>query len=621
MQERRVQPSFIAAPAHTMKRFAARCRPVVACRSTGRLLDGEPERELNSQPKMLPVRWGAGFMRIDAIYRREELDALKKNWDDLYRADPESQYFLSWQFISAFFRRFEGQWFVLAASQDARPSPYVALMPLRLKTRMNGKAGFFYHDVLTGGSYVADYTGAVCAPEFAQAAMAGFGKHLRRMHWANLHLENLRMSGGRLKAFLDRLDDKPLEIRHLSRVNRQDNVDNSRCPSVELPDTWDAYLEQKLGSSMRQKLRRLLRKLDGSDEFRVTLPDAASIDRDIEILLDLWKNRWGARKGDSLRGILNTNRRVFGDAFANGSLFLPVLWHRDRPIGALATFVDPVKKTYFFNMAGRDETAEILPPGLVLHAYSIRHAIRNGYRTYDFLRGDEPYKYTFGASDTIIASKHIRTRSRRNLGDRLDARALTGIFRVANRNHKNGHLAKAENAYRQILDTDPAHAPTLYALGQLLASKGDHQAAAATFRSLTVLAPQMAKCWARLGTALQALDRHADAVDAFGKAIELAPDLETARYGLGVSLLGLGQTGEATTALNAALRQGAANQKVEPVRVKAARLLADVRRPAAPNADAPERKVDTSALRQSAAFVDQARLQPAVPAARPLDGR
>jgi CelD/BcsL family acetyltransferase involved in cellulose biosynthesis len=442
----------------------------------GRLLDVDAELELNSKSRMLPVRWGAGAMRIDAIYRREELDALKQNWDDLYRADPEAQYFLSWQFISAFFRRFEGQWFVLAASQDARPSPYVALMPLRLKTRMNGKAGFFYHDVMTGGSYVADYTGAVCAPEFAQAAMAGFGRHLRKMHWANLHLENLRMSGGRLKAFLDRLEDKPLEIRHLSRVNKPENVDNSRCPSVELPETWDAYLEQQLGSNMRQKLRRLLRKLDGSDEFRVTLPDAASIDRDIAILLDLWKNRWGARKGDSLRGILNTNRRVFGDAFANGSLFLPVLWHRDRPIGALATFVDPVKKTYFFSMAGRDETADILPPGLVPHAYSIRHAIQNGYRTYDFLRGDEPYKYSFGASDTIIASKLVRTRSRRNLGDRLDARALTGIFRVANRNHKNGHLAKAENAYRQILDTDPAHAPTLYALGQLLASKGDQVA-------------------------------------------------------------------------------------------------------------------------------------------------
>lgn len=551
-------------------------------------------------------------MRIDVISRRDDLDSLKQNWDKLYEADPDAQYFLSWQFISAFFRHFEGQWFVLAASQGTCSSPYVALMPLRLKTRMNGKTGIFYHDVHMGGSYFADYNGAVCAPEFARAAMAAFAKHLKKMHWANLHLDNLSMSSGRLRSFLENLVDKQLTMRNLSMVNAKDNVDNAKCPSVHLPETWDGYLEQKLGTNMRQKLRRFLRKVDGSEEFRITLADSATIERDVGILLDFWKKRWGPRKGNRLPGILNTNRTVFSDAFANGSLFLPVLWQRDRPLGALATFIDPVKKTYFFSMAGRDESAEIVPPGLVLHAYSIRHAIANGYRTYDFLRGDEAYKYTFGANDKLLTCKVVQTRTRRNLGDRFEPTTLSGIFREANKIHLKGQTTQAENAYRQILETDPAHALTLYALGQLLAGKGDHQAAADAFGKLMVVVPHLAKGWVRLGNALQALDNHADAADAFRKALEIKPDIQAARDGLGISMVKLSQSAIAATAPKPG---GVVRAKAPPLpgKAKPATLpLVVGRQPA---------DVAPSSLKQSVAIVDPAHYTSGALPMHPLNRR
>jgi CelD/BcsL family acetyltransferase involved in cellulose biosynthesis len=523
-------------------------------------------------------------MLIDVITSRKDIEDLKSNWDDLYRSDPDAQYFLSWHFISAFLRRFEGEWFVLAARQGPAPSPYVALLPMRLKTRLSGKHGFFFHDVHMGGAYVADYTGAVCAPQFAQAAMSAFAKHLRKMHWANLHLENLRMSSGRMRIFFENLEDKRLGIRNVNVINKRDNIDNGRCPSVELPATWDAYLEEKVGSNMRQKLRRLLRKLDGPDELRVTLPNAETIERDIAIILGFWRDRWSERKGKRMPGILRTNQRTFRDAFSDGSLFLPVLWQGDRPLGALATFIDPVKKTYFFSMAGRDETAQAVSPGLLLHAYSIRHAIANGFRSYDFLRGNEAYKYTFGATDTLIKSKLVHTRSGRNLGDKLDTRLLSGIFKAASRWHKAGLLAKAERGYRQILDTDPTHATTLYALGQLMAGKGDHLAAATIFQTLSSVAPDLGKGWTRLGTALQALGRHSDAVEAYRKAIELEPASASARYGLAVSLLNLGRTRAATIQLNAMLRMhSAGSRKVEPQRVKAALLLQRLNQQAMPN--------------------------------------
>jgi CelD/BcsL family acetyltransferase involved in cellulose biosynthesis len=38
-----------------------------------------------------------------------------------------------------------------------------------------------------------------------------------------------------------------------------------------------------------------------------------------------------------------------------------------------------------------------MSPGVVLIARTIEDAIARGFRRYDFLRGEEPYKYGFGA--------------------------------------------------------------------------------------------------------------------------------------------------------------------------------------------------------------------------------
>ncbi len=101
-------------------------------------------------------------------------------------------------------------------------------------------------------------------------------------------------------------------------------------------------------------------------------------------------------------------------AFRAGALFLPVLWQGERPVGALAILVDERKKSFLFWIAGRDETFDGLPAGLALHAHSIRHAIRNGFVTYDFLRGNEPYKYSFGAEEFRVTSFVLTTKDGKN---------------------------------------------------------------------------------------------------------------------------------------------------------------------------------------------------------------
>jgi CelD/BcsL family acetyltransferase involved in cellulose biosynthesis len=47
-------------------------------------------------------------------------------------------------------------------------------------------------------------------------------------------------------------------------------------------------------------------------------------------------------------------------------------------------------------------------PGIVLTAFLIQHSIENGRAAFDFLRGDETYKYKLGGVDTSIHQLLIR---------------------------------------------------------------------------------------------------------------------------------------------------------------------------------------------------------------------
>lgn len=494
-------------------------------------------------------------MQIDVITTRDAFNGLKQNWDDLYEKDPEAQFFMSWTFLSSYMRRYEGAWSVLAARTGPKGSPYVALLPLRLRTRLNKKTGLSHNEINMAGNYAADYTGIVCAPGVADRAIPALAKHLLKMNWAKLHLENLHMSPKRLRLLLDNLADTRLSAQKMPRVNKTDNVDNCICPSLALPDDWDAYLEHKTSANTRQKIRRFLRKLDGSDEFRITHADASTIERDIGIILEMWRIKWEPRKGNLLPGLIRSNRLLFKDAFESGTLFLPILWQGDKPLGGLAFLVDRVKKTMLFHLAGRDETANDIPSGLVLHGYCIRHAIEQGFRSYDFLRGNEPYKYSYGVEESTIHCFLVKTRTGRNLGDRIDERSVGSVLEQATKFHEAGNLANAENGYRQILEVSPRHPRTLYGLGQLLAAKADHWAAADTFGSLVEIAPKSVKAWSRLAIEYQALARHAEAADAFRKVLELNPELSGAQYGLGRSLAKLQQVDEAAKVLGAVRRK------------------------------------------------------------------
>ena len=56
---------------------------------------------------------------------------------------------------------------------------------------------------------------------------------------------------------------------------------------------------------------------------------------------------------------------------------------------------------YLYN-SGYDPEFRDLSVGLINHAYGIRASIAEGIKVFDFMRGNEPYKYHLGGRDRAI---------------------------------------------------------------------------------------------------------------------------------------------------------------------------------------------------------------------------
>ena len=96
---------------------------------------------------------------------------------------------------------------------------------------------------------------------------------------------------------------------------------------------------------------------------------------------------------------------AFGDILrvtqAAGMLGLCFLELEGRRLAAYAYF-SMGETIYLYNSGYEPGAYALLSPGWVLLAQLIERAIESGHRRFDFMRGDETYKYRFGGEDERV---------------------------------------------------------------------------------------------------------------------------------------------------------------------------------------------------------------------------
>jgi len=190
-------------------------------------------------------------------------------------------------------------------------------------------------------------------------------------------------------------------------------------PRLELPGSFDEYLES-LPRKRRKDLRRHLRRLDDGElevrQVREPAAIGAAVDRWRALKLSWWEAKEDAEihPGQRGSGYVGFLRDLMPLMVSAGLGEVWELRHSGQVVGVEVSLLD--RHTFYSWQGGYDLAIAHLGPGKVAIGEGIRASIAAGRRYYDLMRGADSYKYWYGCRDREshslrAANKRLKSRT------------------------------------------------------------------------------------------------------------------------------------------------------------------------------------------------------------------
>lgn len=160
-------------------------------------------------------------------------------------------------------------------------------------------------------------------------------------------------------------------------------------PYIILPKTWEEYLES-LERKHRKEIKRKIKRLEAVGH-EVTQEDNLAEFVRLHRLSDPVKKKFMSQP---MERFFQDLMKAEIPGWQKRISFLKI---EGKNAASIITFEDQ-EELWLYN-SGFDPKLSYYSAGLVLKALSIKQAIEEGKKKYDFLRGNERYKYELGAKD------------------------------------------------------------------------------------------------------------------------------------------------------------------------------------------------------------------------------
>jgi len=333
---------------------------------------------------------------VDRINDLSRFKEIKKDWEQLYGSDPNSNVYISWHWMYGCFSFPSSEWTVLGV-KNTDTSSYVAFLPITFYN--HGAYGIYpIRQIVYGGKPVSVYSGFLCSPDFEFDAIRKLAFYLQSdLKWDIIHFNWIK--DPRLGIFMHAFPHSGFVVRESKSLT---------ALIISLPDNYQTYLSSFLHKKIRHSTRAKMKHLLENKKFTFRYANNETVDKDFDALCELWVNRW---KQKLLIEWYKHNLKYF---FENDLLKLSVIWHEDTPVSALACTIDPVNKFYNSIITSYNPEYSKLGPGIVIFSESIKNAIEQRYKYYDFTVGLDSYKRAFGpeqyeTKNISIIRKNIKT--------------------------------------------------------------------------------------------------------------------------------------------------------------------------------------------------------------------
>ena len=173
------------------------------------------------------------------------------------------------------------------------------------------------------------------------------------------------------------------------------------CPVIPLPSTWDDYLAG-LNKHQRHEIRRKVRRIqqDADHHWYIVGPEH-ELQSEMEHFIDLHQKSDQDKETFMDETMRRFFHRITEVAQAAGWLQLAFIEVNGVRAATMLNF-DYGDRILVYNSGYDPSVYGRLSPGIVLLAYCIQHAISQGRQWFDFLQGDEEYKFRFGGKKTEV---------------------------------------------------------------------------------------------------------------------------------------------------------------------------------------------------------------------------
>lgn len=319
------------------------------------------------------------MIRISKIEGADGFNRLRDEWIELHKKVAASP-FLSWEWTDAWRKNLGGDREITILTAH-RNDELIAILPLGARVeKILGlsmrRAGFLGEEL--GG---ADYLDLVAA------------EHEKDEVWSRILPELANESS--IDAFsFEYVAADSAAAKNLGRVSGFGfrAFEAAVCPQIDLSAGWEQVLR---GARRRDNFKRRLKKLEKLERFEfrsVTATDeiAAAFER----FAELHERRWEADGGSEATGLpqlMDFHRDVVAPLAERGLVRFDELWVEGECRASVYGLDDG--RTFFYYNAGYDLDWADRSVGLVLIGCSVRAACERGNSIYDFLRGDEKYKF------------------------------------------------------------------------------------------------------------------------------------------------------------------------------------------------------------------------------------
>jgi CelD/BcsL family acetyltransferase involved in cellulose biosynthesis len=339
-------------------------------------------------------------MKINVVRTSDELDSLAEEWNHLLESSASHVPFLRHEYLSTWWRTLGGgEWssgdlYIVTARQD--DGTLCGIAPLFFTRNLEGNPAL----MLIGSIEISDYLDLIVKPENLTDFIGLLLDNLSGPDapaWQVLDLYNLLEGSPTLPAL-----KSAAEARGWSYTQEQLQT----CPYITLPGDWEEYLAG-IDKKQRHEIRRKMRRADGAEESVrwYIVGDEDSLDAEVDAFLRLMGQ--DAEKQSFLTDVMRTQMRAaVRAAFRANWLQLAFLEIDGEKAAGYLNF-DYGNHIWVYN-SGLDYDFGYYSPGWVLLANLLQWAIEHGRTSFDFMRGDEDYKYRFGAVDRYVYRAVVR---------------------------------------------------------------------------------------------------------------------------------------------------------------------------------------------------------------------